>query len=440
MLLRVSFTSAAAHGYALRPECGYDTARTGVLGTADFLSTSRLSPVSEIFSGSFHRHDECIPYPPSLDLGRGCSRGATCHRTSLHGSVPSSRLHPTHASSAAAATLLIYTRLQRTTARYDPHTTTPWTAPRRLLSVLSATPQRPMRTTPVRIQHPPCGSASSARRRLRSTSCVLDLPRLRSSAASIPRSPAAVAALRRGGGFPQQSPWERSSGSKAERRRGGTGGCMGREWEMESMSSLRSRSRSCWNRARTGYLRRGRRRVRITGAGRTFLILRPTTQYRAVSRLGCADYTMMPFAGLASRLRPRFDCSIRRPASLPCWIPAVLIRRSGLRTASPSRSTRAVFASWLRRGNGRPLAYALPSPGVCWSVPSLLPPPSHWILAPRPVARRERVRQSLGLSKEVGRRVEEWCAQGTGVGGEWGGKRERVDCSNDLLAPTDGPE
>ncbi|KAJ6454835.1 hypothetical protein C8R45DRAFT_1188943 [Mycena sanguinolenta] len=184
-------------------------------------------------SAAFHVPSRQVP--PSLDLGRGSSRGTTCHHTSLRymcsGSVPSSRLHPTHASSAAAATLLIYTRLQRTTARYDPHRTTPWTPPRRLLSVLSATPQRPMRATPVRIQHPPCGSASSARRRLRSTSCVLDLPRLRSSAASIPRSPAAVAALRRGGGFPQQSPWERSSGSKAERRRGGTRGCAGREWE-----------------------------------------------------------------------------------------------------------------------------------------------------------------------------------------------------------------
>ncbi|KAJ6454827.1 hypothetical protein C8R45DRAFT_598422 [Mycena sanguinolenta] len=167
-----------------------------------------------------------------------------------------------HASSTAAPTLLVYARLQRTTARYDLRTTTPWTSALQL-SMLSATPRPKMtlhtRATPVRIQHPPYGSASplhTTRRRLRSTSqqatsCVLDLPRPRSSAASIICSPAAVAR-----GFPQQSPRKRDSGRKRERARvGGRGAARERSGRIlntpQRVESMRS-SRWCWNRAQTG--------------------------------------------------------------------------------------------------------------------------------------------------------------------------------------------
>ncbi|KAJ6448806.1 hypothetical protein C8R45DRAFT_1045759 [Mycena sanguinolenta] len=130
------------------------------------------------------------------------------------GSVPSSRLHSTHASSAAASTLLVYTRLQRTTARYDFRATTPWTSPRRLLSILSATLHR------------------------QAASSILRPPRHDTCAVWIHRSSAAAAALRRGGGLRRQSTWERGSGSKAERRRVGGQGLRGEG----SMSSWRSRS------------------------------------------------------------------------------------------------------------------------------------------------------------------------------------------------------
>ncbi|KAJ6478181.1 hypothetical protein C8R45DRAFT_1216425 [Mycena sanguinolenta] len=198
MLLRLPIGQLAAHGYALGPECGYDTA---VLGTADFLSTSRPSSVLEILSGSFHQHDQCIPYPPSLDLGRGCSRGATGHRLSL---LYAHRLGPVFAPPFNARLLCHRTNATRlhsapTHDALDFGTPAPLRAFCHSAAQADATYESDVRTYIYSIHL----TALHLRGRLQSTShqptsCVLDLPRPRSSAASIPRSSVAAEALRGG--------------------------------------------------------------------------------------------------------------------------------------------------------------------------------------------------------------------------------------------------